>query len=594
MIELKNSRTTYLGKASGKERYSLDACIGAVQMKEPGGEWQDIRPCLIRDADGWHIEGAPYHAEIKDDGTRLFCPDRNERNKYLRLPAPVIFTGLDKNVITNPVKLDLVSLPNQITMPAEWGEIRVIFSNTGMHFEVLFLKAPPPDIFGKDSPRLLLDAEMAGCDISTLLMSSSGAGIPAPRLVKDNGEFTEERKLDWSYKNGQMELGFDLGELGFPVLLKNTTIDVQVGASADDGKCYSGVFSTSDTTVPLGYSSGARHMFARWTGVTVSGTVEAAYVSLYIHQSYGGTKILKVYFVDEDNPAAPTSEAEFLADPLTTGTDWDDSLPAGGWRDSPSLVNDMQNYVDSYAISDDAVMAQIKDDGGSSGNYGNIRMHDYSGNTYGPKLHIEYTAGGGAIEKTAAETGSGADTRFSLLAGLTKSDSGTGGEQSLLASLILLLSNDTGAGLDATVARLAALLKTESGSGLESISGRSLGRGESGSGVDARLACLAAITQAETGSGLEQSLVTSFVAKLAAETGQGSDTAGLIARLAALESGSGVDTGWLVGLKNIFSGDLGTGYEALKAMVGTSGAGSDMKLPGRAGQVGMPSKGVSL
>jgi hypothetical protein len=55
MIEIKNSKTTYLGKASGGDRYALDAFIGAVQMGEPEGLWQDIKPCLVRDADGWHI-----------------------------------------------------------------------------------------------------------------------------------------------------------------------------------------------------------------------------------------------------------------------------------------------------------------------------------------------------------------------------------------------------------------------------------------------------------------------------------------------------------------------------------------------------------
>src|SRR4030042_5761179 len=99
MIELKNSRTTYLGRASGGDKYTLDGFIGAVQMREPGGQWQDIKPCLVRDAGGWHIDNAPYYAEIRDDGSRLFCPVRNERGKYLRLPSIALFSGLPRNIL---------------------------------------------------------------------------------------------------------------------------------------------------------------------------------------------------------------------------------------------------------------------------------------------------------------------------------------------------------------------------------------------------------------------------------------------------------------------------------------------------------------
>jgi hypothetical protein len=545
MIELKNSKTQYLGKASGRDRYSLDAFIGAVQMREPGGPWQDIKPALVRDADGWHVEGAPYYAEIKDSGARLFCPDKNERNSYLRLPAPALFSGLASGLIHNPNKLDGEILPNQITLPAEWGEYHIIFSNTGMHFEILFTKAPPSVLFGKDSPRIVLDVETAGLDIEQLLKSREGTGIPKPRLMSTNGEIEGERCLDWSYKNGQLELGFDFGDLAFPVLLKNTTVEVQVGNDADDGGRYSGSngFRNNATQEYAGYSTNAAYLicslFWRFTGVTVSGTVGTSYIEAYTYAAGAGSPEMKIYGVDEDNPDAPANATEFDADPLTdVAVDWDISSPnLNQWYTSSSITGIIQELVDSYAISNDAIMFQVKNDGGTSNaNYIGFRTHN-SDPDYAAKLHIEYTTGGGATAKTSAETGAGAE---------------------------------------------GSLLKS------------ALSRTDTTGGVDTRQSLLASLTKDENGAGVEQSLLESLAAKLSVETGYGSDTAALIAGLASIESGLGVDVGWLVGLKSILSGDGGVAADALKALVGTSSVGSEMKLPGRQGQVKIPSKGVSL
>ena len=431
MIELKNSKTTYLGRASGGDKYALNAFIGAVQMREPEGVWQDIKPQLVRDADGWHIEGAPYYAEIKDDGSRLFCPDKNEKSKYLHLPGIALFSGLARNVVSNPNKLDTLLLPNQITLPTAWGEIRIVFSNTGMHFEILFQEAPPGAVFGKDSPRILLDAEAVGYDIGQLLKSTSGIGIPRPRLIADNPEVLsseeQDKWLDWNYKNGQLELGFDFGDLPFPILLKNTTVDVQVGAGANDGYRNGATgFNTTGNFIYNGsISSNSYHAFYRWTGVTIAGTINVSYIQLYRYSSAAGSPLLKVYGVDEDNPAAPTTYGEFDADPLTTaGVDWDGQL-ASGWNTSPSLNSIFQELVDSYTISGDAILLQERDDGSTTNNY--TVPYTYNGNSsYAAKLHIEYTAGG-ATAKTSAETGSGADGS-SLLATMARGDTGGGSE----------------------------------------------------------------------------------------------------------------------------------------------------------------------
>ena len=54
MIELSNSKKTYLGKApDGRNKFALDCHVGAVQMRETGKEWEDIDPTIEElDADG--------------------------------------------------------------------------------------------------------------------------------------------------------------------------------------------------------------------------------------------------------------------------------------------------------------------------------------------------------------------------------------------------------------------------------------------------------------------------------------------------------------------------------------------------------------
>jgi len=142
---------------------------------------------------------------------------------------------------------------------------------------------------------------------------------------------------------------------------------------------------------------------------------------------------------------------------------------------------------------------------------------------------------------------------------------------------------------------VTAKTSAETGAGAEgSVLRAAMQRAETASGADARQSLLASLTRNENGTGVEQSLLTSLVARLVAETGSGIETRSLVARLLSSDAGHGVDTGVIPGLKSIFGNDGGIGYDALKALIGTSGAVSDMKLPGRQGQVKIPSKGVSL
>ncbi len=143
------------------------------------------------------------------------------------------------------------------------------------------------------------------------------------------------------------------------------------------------------------------HNWYRWTGVSIEGTIDVSYIQCYPEYAGTATPELKVYGVDEDNPAAPTSKAEFDADPLTTAAvDWDGLWTTDTWNQSPSLNGIFQELVDTYTISDDAVMVQLKNDHGEPGvDEYNCCEHYDSSSTVAPKLHIEYTAGAAATRR---------------------------------------------------------------------------------------------------------------------------------------------------------------------------------------------------
>ncbi|KKL61080.1 hypothetical protein LCGC14_2198890, partial [marine sediment metagenome] len=202
------------------------------------------------------------------------------------------------------------------------------------------------------------------------------------------------------YVSHRVPLTFVQGAV-YPLMV-DVTVDEDVPASGDDGKRYTGTdgFSSSDSNIFLGYYNlgSLYHMngFFRWTGISIEGTIDVSYVELYTDAAGALTPELKVYGVDEDNPAAPTSAAGFDADPLTTAAvDWDGAWASGIWAQSPSLNTVFQELVDTYTISSAAVMVQVKNDHGTAENaYNAIRMYDWAPSTPA-KLHIEYTAGGG-------------------------------------------------------------------------------------------------------------------------------------------------------------------------------------------------------
>ena len=194
----------------------------------------------------------------------------------------------------------------------------------------------------------------------------------------------------------------------YPVEI-DVTIDAQIAVGANDGvrRPSPSYFSSSDTNNATGRTSTTvLHQFFRWTGISLEGTIDVAYMQIYAFAAATGTPELTAYGIDEDNPAAPTTGTEFDADPLTTASvNWDGAWTSGIFNQSPSITAVFQELVDTFAISSEAVMVQIRNRAASGDHLNETQMYDGSASN-AAKLHIEYTAAGGGHPATRRWGGS--------------------------------------------------------------------------------------------------------------------------------------------------------------------------------------------
>jgi len=395
-MELKNSKTTHLGG----NKFALDAFIGAVQMREaPDKPWQDIKPQLVRDTEGLHIEGAPYAIKITSDGDRRIYPDKTDLSKWIYLPIPAFVRDLPKRIVGN-----------QIIASAEKFDVIFKFTNTSIKFMVLFREAPPADIFGIDTPRITFLAETAGLDFLKILKARTGVGIPRPSLLEFQTQ-QEERQpplLDWSFKDGKLELGFDLMGLNYPILLKNTTIDVQVEANYDDCKERpdDSYFSTTTNpeVEPSTTPSVVTHAGTRFTvTIAASPTITTAYADLYIHGTNDDMHS-DIYGHDvETSQDFNTDQTVFSRTRTTATVAWDkEELTNAAWTSAnaadncPELKTIIQELCDSFDHSAGRALTLLWIAGAETANKVEWTGHDVD-DTLATKLHVEYETGAAAF-----------------------------------------------------------------------------------------------------------------------------------------------------------------------------------------------------
>ncbi len=181
----------------------------------------------------------------------------------------------------------------------------------------------------------------------------------------------------------------------YPVYI-DTNVDKSVAASANDGwgrSSDSTMYPVYDNT----YAGCLTYYCTSWfrfTGITIpqSSTISSAYWRVY-EMGSTASALTKVYFVDANDPAAPTTYAELTGFTLTTNNiDWDGDPGANGWYNSASLVSLVQELVTSYDYSNEAMEIIHKDDGSANNQNQRWYQYDKSGGIYASELHIVYSS----------------------------------------------------------------------------------------------------------------------------------------------------------------------------------------------------------
>lgn len=176
-----------------------------------------------------------------------------------------------------------------------------------------------------------------------------------------------------------------------------TTVDYQVSAGADDCTWRPGYYAGNGITFYLGGSSSGAYKIAARFAVTLpaGATITAAHVSLYI-TSISGSPTADVYAEDAANPGAISSWGDGESRSLTTAkVAW--SSYKSGWTDSPDISAVLSELLADYNYADGKALQIILVGTSASGNFAVARAQESTGNTYGPKLHIEYSGGETAV-----------------------------------------------------------------------------------------------------------------------------------------------------------------------------------------------------
>jgi len=431
----------------GENRYSVDAVIGSLHYKDdisnPAEQWKDIDNTLVDSVAPWDWEmtKAGYHARFLGDFTAGQIVEFEKQGEYVRFQPMALQWSNDLDQI-QPIGMpatpsSVYTIDDRIVWLDAYGEGKDFAwkCNPSRLVKLLIIdqlnRLPTPEQYIMDGGNPVLELNLIfdpsrdlDCYVDGQLWDKkskvSTFGICEwkldgetlfgfmPNLYWDNEEnYPEQPALTTLKKVGgslyvTVRIPYSwLQTAVFPVYI-DVIVDEQVAAGADDGgdtTSGGGAFDNNDATDDVGTWYGAEYrQFWRWDGITIEGTIDTSYVQVKISNAGSQPLPTKVYGIDEADSDAPSDHATFLTDcglHTTAGVDWDiDGESAGTWIQSPSLNTIFQELVDTHTISNAAVQLHWHDDGGTN-KYLYIYMYETAGNVSGPKLHIEYTAGGG-------------------------------------------------------------------------------------------------------------------------------------------------------------------------------------------------------
>jgi hypothetical protein len=208
------------------------------------------------------------------------------------------------------------------------------------------------------------------------------------------------------YKDGLLTVGFDLSGMGDKAKLGDSDT-FQVGASADDASMQEGygtmdpldrgyIRQNSDTTQTQRYWGAYR-----WTGTfpTQGDTIVSCIWKPYVYATTTDDPNINIHFEYGAAPAQFTTDAHDIDNRTRTSTSvpWVTTGVGAGSQDSPEAKTALQEVVDDYSPSAIVLINRPNQD---ADYLFYARSWDYSGNSDGAELYIEWTAGGGPAGRT--------------------------------------------------------------------------------------------------------------------------------------------------------------------------------------------------
>ena len=369
----------------GRQRFVLNAVIGALHYKDDKGAWQEIDTALEDDgAEGFSVRtGATGHLlRMGADGKRRLYPNRYDLSRYVE------FSGLPKP-----------GTPQRGEDYLAWDRphfaAKITNGGTCVKFAFVLKDAQAPT-------SISFDVALVGLTREGRFLLADGVPVAEMRLPTAVDAAGTERDCTFDLTSGTVTISLDTTGLVFPIEIDPT---VQIGASADDAQETEGTGAmTLDATTVEVRSASFRWGGLRFTGVLPAqgSTIDVAHLIAFIGSLTYDDANLDFYAEDGANPAEFTTDAYNISGRTRTAAsaEWvQNSIGSGNWFDSPSIIAPIQEIVADYTITALVLILKPKTDVAKTLRF---LSWDSPGNTQGAQLHLEWTEGGGGATVNAA------------------------------------------------------------------------------------------------------------------------------------------------------------------------------------------------
>lgn len=382
----RNSQLYQLPGVSPEGRYKFRSVssVGGMNYLDEYGEYQqvDLTPRETPHPDyDFVIDKADYTLLISLNGSRLIYPDRNNSDKWLKLPAP--------NLITRRGQLDGNSA--QFTSPVSPVEIR--WTGNQITFDIEL----PSDI-GLAS--YSFPYESSGLAYSELI------GLFQHLKVFEKLHPENSVPIAISATGTHIDLAWNPAGLTYPLIIDPTVI-VSIAAEGDDGDSKNGTSLDTTGFIGMGELSGLYHAFFRFAlAIPKSATIDNASLDVQGRNIVGSGNIIADISAElATNPGQITVIAEYttsVGNLTVASANWTfdvGTLPLNSYSTTGDFAEVVEEIVGQDAWADgNHILLHFRTNAATSGAFANV--YNFAVGSRLAKLTVDYTeAVGGTLRQ---------------------------------------------------------------------------------------------------------------------------------------------------------------------------------------------------